>query len=87
MKSSGKLPEEAVVDEEAILSLLENSATFLSLSQTSNHSSLLGMTVCHLDPHTAPVCLLSVPLCSEVYFKGNVLKVVTAEKKKLWDNM
>ncbi|XP_026197359.1 DNA polymerase zeta catalytic subunit isoform X3 [Anabas testudineus] len=36
-----KIPEEAVVDEEAILSLLENSQTFLPLSQTSNHSPLL----------------------------------------------
>uniref|UniRef100_A0A8D0AEM7 DNA polymerase zeta catalytic subunit n=1 Tax=Sander lucioperca TaxID=283035 RepID=A0A8D0AEM7_SANLU len=33
--------KEAVVDEEAILSLLENSQTFLPLSQTSNHSPLL----------------------------------------------
>ncbi|XP_059212566.1 DNA polymerase zeta catalytic subunit [Centropristis striata] len=41
VRSSGKVPEEAVVDEEAILSLLENSQTFLPLSQTSNHSSLL----------------------------------------------
>lgn len=38
-----KIPEEAVVDEEAILSLLENSQTFLPLAQTSNHSPLLGM--------------------------------------------
>ena len=42
VRSSGKIPEEAVVDEEAILSLLESSQTFLPLSQTSNHSSLLG---------------------------------------------
>ncbi|XP_054474015.1 DNA polymerase zeta catalytic subunit isoform X1 [Anoplopoma fimbria] len=41
VRSSGKTPEEAVVDEEAILSLLENSQTFLPLSQTSNHSPLL----------------------------------------------
>ncbi|XP_076611860.1 DNA polymerase zeta catalytic subunit isoform X1 [Chaetodon auriga] len=41
VRSSGKIPEEAVVDEEAILSLLENSQTFLPLSQTSNHSTLL----------------------------------------------
>ncbi|XP_029351648.1 DNA polymerase zeta catalytic subunit isoform X2 [Echeneis naucrates] len=40
-RSSGKIPEEAVVDEEAILSLLENSQTFLQLSQTANNSSLL----------------------------------------------
>ncbi|KAJ8008958.1 hypothetical protein DPEC_G00083820 [Dallia pectoralis] len=33
--------EEAIVDEEAILSLLENSQTFLPLSQTSNHSPIL----------------------------------------------
>uniref|UniRef100_A0AAQ5YD35 DNA polymerase zeta catalytic subunit n=1 Tax=Amphiprion ocellaris TaxID=80972 RepID=A0AAQ5YD35_AMPOC len=38
VRSSGKVPEEAVVDEEAILSLLENSQTFLPLSQTSNSS-------------------------------------------------
>nr|XP_046229616.1 DNA polymerase zeta catalytic subunit isoform X2 [Scatophagus argus] len=41
VRSSGKIPEEALVDEEAILSLLENSPTFLPLSQTSNHSPLL----------------------------------------------
>ncbi|XP_035851664.1 DNA polymerase zeta catalytic subunit isoform X2 [Sander lucioperca] len=41
VRSSVKIPEEAVVDEEAILSLLENSQTFLPLSQTSNHSPLL----------------------------------------------
>ncbi|XP_042359313.1 DNA polymerase zeta catalytic subunit [Plectropomus leopardus] len=41
VRSSGKVPEEAVVDEEAILSLLENSQTFLPLSQTSSHSPLL----------------------------------------------
>ncbi|XP_068432657.1 DNA polymerase zeta catalytic subunit [Clinocottus analis] len=41
VRSSGKIPEEAVVDEEAILSLLENSQTFLPLTQTSNHSPLL----------------------------------------------
>lgn len=39
--SSVKPPEEAVVDEEAILSLLESSQTFLPASQTSHHSSLL----------------------------------------------
>uniref|UniRef100_A0A8D3CLW0 DNA polymerase zeta catalytic subunit n=1 Tax=Scophthalmus maximus TaxID=52904 RepID=A0A8D3CLW0_SCOMX len=44
---SGKLPEEAVVDEEAILSLLENSQTFLPLSQTSNHSPLLDSSQDH----------------------------------------
>lgn len=42
VRNSGKIPEEAIVDEEAILSLLENSQTFLPLSQTSNHSPLLG---------------------------------------------
>uniref|UniRef100_A0AAX7TQM8 DNA polymerase zeta catalytic subunit n=1 Tax=Astatotilapia calliptera TaxID=8154 RepID=A0AAX7TQM8_ASTCA len=41
VRSSGKVPEEAVVDEEAILTLLENSQSFLPLSQTSNHSTLL----------------------------------------------
>ncbi|KAM4712702.1 DNA polymerase zeta catalytic subunit isoform 2-T2 [Anableps anableps] len=41
VRSSGKVPEEAVVDEEAILSLLESSQTFLPLSQTSNRSLLL----------------------------------------------
>uniref|UniRef100_A0A8C3AI30 DNA polymerase zeta catalytic subunit n=1 Tax=Cyclopterus lumpus TaxID=8103 RepID=A0A8C3AI30_CYCLU len=41
VRSSGKIPEEAVVDEEAILSLLENSQTFLPLTQTANHSPLL----------------------------------------------
>ncbi|XP_068199262.1 DNA polymerase zeta catalytic subunit [Antennarius striatus] len=39
--SRNKIPEEPVVDEEAILTLLENSSTFLPLSQTSNHSPLL----------------------------------------------
>ncbi|XP_061560541.1 DNA polymerase zeta catalytic subunit isoform X1 [Phycodurus eques] len=34
-------PEEAVVDEEAILCLLENSQSFLQPSQTSTHSPLL----------------------------------------------
>ncbi|KAM8726444.1 DNA polymerase zeta catalytic subunit isoform 4-T4 [Acanthopagrus schlegelii] len=41
VRTSGKIPEEAVVDEEAILSLLENSQTFLPLSQTSSNSPLL----------------------------------------------
>ncbi|KAM8831537.1 DNA polymerase zeta catalytic subunit isoform 2-T2 [Spinachia spinachia] len=41
VRSSKKVQEEAVVDEEAILSLLENSHTFLPLSQTSSHSPLL----------------------------------------------
>ncbi|KAM6992727.1 LOW QUALITY PROTEIN: DNA polymerase zeta catalytic subunit [Tautogolabrus adspersus] len=47
IRSSGKIPEEAVVDEEAILSLLENSQTFLPLSQTSNHSPLLDNSQDH----------------------------------------
>ncbi|KAM4633548.1 DNA polymerase zeta catalytic subunit [Polymixia lowei] len=41
VRSSSKVPEEAVVDEEAILSLLETSQTFLPLSQRSSHSPLL----------------------------------------------
>ncbi|KAM4529024.1 DNA polymerase zeta catalytic subunit [Fundulus diaphanus] len=47
LRSSGKVPEEAVVDEEAILSLLENSQTFLPLSQTSNHSPLFESSQDH----------------------------------------
>ncbi|XP_023286279.1 DNA polymerase zeta catalytic subunit isoform X1 [Seriola lalandi dorsalis] len=47
VRNSGKIPEEAVVDEEAILSLLENSQTFLPLSQTSNHSPLLDSSQDH----------------------------------------
>uniref|UniRef100_A0A3Q2DKD5 DNA polymerase zeta catalytic subunit n=1 Tax=Cyprinodon variegatus TaxID=28743 RepID=A0A3Q2DKD5_CYPVA len=46
-QSSGRVPEEAVVDEEAILSLLESSQTFLPLSQTSNHSPLLESSQDH----------------------------------------
>ncbi|XP_056151151.1 DNA polymerase zeta catalytic subunit isoform X2 [Lampris incognitus] len=41
VRSSGKVLEEAVVDEEAILSLLESSHSFLPLSQRSSHSPLL----------------------------------------------
>ncbi|KAM9840374.1 DNA polymerase zeta catalytic subunit [Aulostomus maculatus] len=41
VRHSSKIPEEAVVDEEAILGLLENSQTFLQLTQTSSHSPLL----------------------------------------------
>ncbi|TNM94632.1 hypothetical protein fugu_017391 [Takifugu bimaculatus] len=41
-RSSAKLPEEAIVNEEAILSLLENTASFLPHSLTSNHSLLDG---------------------------------------------
>uniref|UniRef100_UPI003AAE4BD6 DNA polymerase zeta catalytic subunit n=1 Tax=Centroberyx gerrardi TaxID=166262 RepID=UPI003AAE4BD6 len=47
VRSSGKIPEEAVVDEEAILSLLESSQTFLPLSQRSNHSPLLDSSQEH----------------------------------------
>uniref|UniRef100_A0A096M919 DNA polymerase zeta catalytic subunit n=1 Tax=Poecilia formosa TaxID=48698 RepID=A0A096M919_POEFO len=47
VRSGGKVPDEAVVDEEAILSLLENSQTFLPLSQTSNHSTLLESSQDH----------------------------------------
>ncbi|KAG7244176.1 hypothetical protein INR49_004249 [Caranx melampygus] len=45
--NSGKIPQEAVVNEEAILSLLESSQTFIPLSQTSNHSSLLDSSQDH----------------------------------------
>ncbi|XP_072218923.1 DNA polymerase zeta catalytic subunit isoform X3 [Leuresthes tenuis] len=48
VRSSGKVPAEAVVDEEAILSLLENSQTFLPLSQTSTHSPLLDCSQDHV---------------------------------------
>ncbi|KAK2890528.1 DNA polymerase zeta catalytic subunit isoform X2 [Channa argus] len=44
---SVKISEEAVVDEEAILNLLEYSQTFLPLSQTSNHSPLLDTSQDH----------------------------------------
>ncbi|XP_044025704.1 DNA polymerase zeta catalytic subunit isoform X2 [Siniperca chuatsi] len=47
VRSSGKIPEEAIVDEEAILSLLENSQTFLPRSQTSSHSPLLDSSQDH----------------------------------------
>ncbi|XP_076024079.1 DNA polymerase zeta catalytic subunit isoform X1 [Genypterus blacodes] len=40
-RSSSKDPEEALVDEEAILSVLESSQSFLPLSQTSSHSAQL----------------------------------------------
>ncbi|XP_028996460.1 DNA polymerase zeta catalytic subunit isoform X2 [Betta splendens] len=46
-QSRAVVPDEAVVNEEAILSLLENSQTFLPLSQASNHSPLLD---CSQDP-------------------------------------
>ncbi|KAM3861188.1 LOW QUALITY PROTEIN: DNA polymerase zeta catalytic subunit [Diretmus argenteus] len=46
-RSSGKIPVEAVVDEEAILSLLESSQTFLPLSQRSNNSPLLDSSHDH----------------------------------------
>uniref|UniRef100_A0A4W6BS74 DNA polymerase zeta catalytic subunit n=1 Tax=Lates calcarifer TaxID=8187 RepID=A0A4W6BS74_LATCA len=45
--STDKIPEEAMVDEEAMLSLLENSQTFLQLSQTSSHSPLLDSSQDH----------------------------------------
>lgn len=38
VRSCALFPEEAVVDEEAILGLLENSQEFLQLTQNSNHS-------------------------------------------------
>ncbi|XP_061603090.1 DNA polymerase zeta catalytic subunit [Cololabis saira] len=41
VRSSGKVADEAVVDEEAILGLLESTQTFLPFSQTSNHPPLL----------------------------------------------
>lgn len=41
-RPDGKDTEVAVVDEEAILNLLENSHTFLPLSQNSNQSAILG---------------------------------------------
>ncbi|KAM4522166.1 DNA polymerase zeta catalytic subunit isoform 2-T2 [Odontesthes bonariensis] len=47
VRRSGKVPAEAVVDEEAILSLLENSQTFLPLSQASTHSPLLDCSQDH----------------------------------------
>ncbi|KAM9355265.1 DNA polymerase zeta catalytic subunit [Pholidichthys leucotaenia] len=47
LKCSGKVPEEAVINEEAILSLLENSQSFLPPSQTSNHSPLLDSSQDH----------------------------------------
>uniref|UniRef100_A0A3Q4MMD5 Uncharacterized protein n=1 Tax=Neolamprologus brichardi TaxID=32507 RepID=A0A3Q4MMD5_NEOBR len=50
-----KVPEEAVVDEEAILTLLENSQSFLPLSQTSNHSPLLGNTASFIPCQTTVV--------------------------------
>ncbi|XP_040919803.1 DNA polymerase zeta catalytic subunit isoform X2 [Toxotes jaculatrix] len=45
-RSSGTVPEEAVVNEEAMLSLLENSQTFLPLSQSSQ-SPLLDSSQDH----------------------------------------
>ncbi|XP_077366154.1 DNA polymerase zeta catalytic subunit isoform X2 [Festucalex cinctus] len=41
VSNRGKIPEEAIVDEEAILCLLENSQSFLQPPQTPNHSPLL----------------------------------------------
>ncbi|CDQ66996.1 unnamed protein product [Oncorhynchus mykiss] len=46
-RSRGKDQEEAIVDEEAILSLLESSQTFLPLSQKSNHSPILDSSQDH----------------------------------------
>lgn len=51
VRSSAKPPEEALVDEEAILSLLESSQTFLPSSQTSHHSSLLGAEHTYSSSH------------------------------------
>lgn len=51
-ESRVNIPDEAVVDEEAILSLLENSQSFLPLSQASNPSTLLGK-VSGLSPCSA----------------------------------
>ncbi|XP_026173816.1 DNA polymerase zeta catalytic subunit isoform X2 [Mastacembelus armatus] len=47
VRSCGKIPDQAVVDEEAILSLLENSQTFIHLTLTSNHSPLLDSSQDH----------------------------------------
>lgn len=88
MKSSGKQPEEAVVDEEAILSLLENSPTFLPLSQTSNHSSLLGMYTTQTSiPHRSTYSSSLLTFFSFVFkslFQRNIffylLKVVIVPK-------
>ncbi|CAL9691750.1 unnamed protein product [Knipowitschia caucasica] len=45
-RSRGLLPEEAVVDEEAILNLLENSQDFFQFTQTSNHSGQMPGDSC-----------------------------------------
>lgn len=47
VRSSSKIVAEAVVDEEAILSLLENSQIFLPLSRPSSHSPLLDSSQDH----------------------------------------
>uniref|UniRef100_A0A8C7DZ18 DNA polymerase zeta catalytic subunit n=1 Tax=Oncorhynchus kisutch TaxID=8019 RepID=A0A8C7DZ18_ONCKI len=46
-RNCGKDQGEAIVDEEAILSLLESSQTFLPLSQRSSHSPLLDSSQNH----------------------------------------
>uniref|UniRef100_A0A3Q3BAC6 REV3 like, DNA directed polymerase zeta catalytic subunit n=1 Tax=Kryptolebias marmoratus TaxID=37003 RepID=A0A3Q3BAC6_KRYMA len=46
-RSSGEVPEEAIVDEKAILSLLESSQTFLPVSQTPDRSPLLDSSQDH----------------------------------------
>ncbi|KAM6954386.1 DNA polymerase zeta catalytic subunit [Aplochiton taeniatus] len=47
LRSSGRIPEEAIVDEEAILSLLESSQTFHPLTQRSSHSPTLDSSQDH----------------------------------------
>lgn len=47
VRSRAEFPEDAVVDEEAILRLLENSQAFLQPSQNSNHSVSLGSSQDH----------------------------------------
>uniref|UniRef100_A0A1A7XY61 DNA polymerase zeta catalytic subunit n=2 Tax=Iconisemion striatum TaxID=60296 RepID=A0A1A7XY61_9TELE len=44
VKIRGRVPEEPVVDKEAILSLLESSQTFLPLSQISHHSHVTDIS-------------------------------------------
>ena len=66
VRTSGKIPEEAVVDEEAILSLLENSQTFLPLSQTSSNSPLLGMVASLIRTQLYSAHLLYL-LVSKIY--------------------
>ncbi|KAM9704047.1 DNA polymerase zeta catalytic subunit isoform 3-T3 [Menidia menidia] len=47
VRNGEEVLDEAVVDEEAILSLLENSQTFVPPSQTSTHSALLDSSQDH----------------------------------------